>query len=68
MLHWGMSRVEKGPPGEQRKMKNAGKLFSSKLDWSRIKEMAVVNITVFQERGKGKDEGNKKSLRLKIIV
>lgn len=68
MLHWGMSRVEKGPPGEQRKMKNGGKLFSSKLDWSRIREMAVVNITVFQERRKGQDEGNKKSLRLKIIV
>lgn len=48
-----MSRVEKGTPGEQRKMKNWGKQFFSKLDWSRIKEMAVVNI-VFRERGRAR--------------
>lgn len=30
--------------------------------------MAVVNLMVFWERRKGKDEGNKKGLRLKIIV
>lgn len=55
-------------PGEQRKRKTLGKLFPSKLDWSTIKEVTVVNIMVFWEKGKDKGEGNKKGLRLKIIV
>lgn len=35
-------------------MKNGGNCFP--LSSSRIREMAVVNITVFQERGKGQEE------------
>lgn len=55
-------------PGEQRKRKTLGKLFPSKPDRSAIKEVTVVNIMAFWEKGKDKGEGNKKGLRLKIII
>lgn len=42
--------------------------FPSKLDWSMIKEVTAVNIMGFWEKGKDKGEGNKKDLRLKIII